>query len=111
MLLKSCAGLNAFEKVFREEWMAWTELLQDSWRYAIILTDVITHDPLQIIFFFYNCYEDQKALGLFPSLDLAQCVNFLLYKFKIKTLKYISLFQVRLLKMPLGTEINGQVFR
>lgn len=52
---------------------------------------------------FYHPSEDQKAMGLFLSLDLAQYVNSVLYKFKIKTLKYILLFQIRLLKLPLGT--------
>lgn len=43
---------------------------------------------------FYSCYEDQKTLELF-ILDLAKYVDFVLYKFKIKTLKYIQLLQFR----------------
>lgn len=39
--------------------------------------------------FFYSCYEDQKLLDIILNLDLAQCLDFMQYKFKIKTLKYI----------------------
>lgn len=41
-------------------------------------------------------------MGIFLSLDLAQSVNFVLPRFKIKTLKSISLFKVGLLSLPLG---------
>lgn len=74
---------------------------EDTLSFCLMLL-TITHIRL----IFYNCYGGQQALDVLLDFYLTQWLNFVLYKFKIKALRYIR----RLINMPISTQINGLVF-